>query len=114
MTACPVEVVTVASPGAAMAVAARDGDLSESSHVDQVAAGMSIELGRPVNAEVLHGKNPARTIIDHLASRPFGLVAMATHGATGLARLAAGSVTADIIKKAPVPVLVLRPPHLNS
>jgi nucleotide-binding universal stress UspA family protein len=37
------------------------------------------------------------------------LIAMATHGRTGLARLALGSVASDILQRASVPVLLVRP-----
>jgi len=41
------------------------------------------------------------------------LIALATHGRAGLARLLAGSVALDVIRRAGVPVLTLRPEHLR-
>ena len=37
------------------------------------------------------------------------LIARATHGRTGLARLVAGSVALDVVRRADVPVLTVRP-----
>lgn len=39
------------------------------------------------------------------------LIAMATHGRTGLGRLLFGSVAEAVLRRAPVPVLMLREPH---
>jgi nucleotide-binding universal stress UspA family protein len=41
------------------------------------------------------------------------VIAMATHGRSGLARLVAGSVSTAVVRDAPVPVLVVRPTALG-
>jgi nucleotide-binding universal stress UspA family protein len=45
----------------------------------------------------------------HLAARPAGLVALATHARRGLARLRRGAVAADIVRVSTAPALVVAP-----
>jgi len=52
---------------------------------------------------------PAGVILDVVESEKATMVALATHGATGLKRLLFGSVAESIIRKSPVPVFLLRP-----
>jgi nucleotide-binding universal stress UspA family protein len=42
------------------------------------------------------------------------MIAMGTHGRTGLARVALGSVTMAVAHRAPCPVLTVRPAHLDG
>lgn len=114
VTHSPVEVVSVIKPEADRIVAASHGDLLESSYVHGVARTIESSIGRSVDFETLHDTNAAHAIVSHIEAERVSMVAMATHGATGLARLTAGSVTAEVIRKAPVPVLVIRPPHLAA
>ncbi len=44
------------------------------------------------------------------AAAPCDLIAMATHGLSGLQRLVMGSVTEELLDRAPLPLLVVRPP----
>jgi nucleotide-binding universal stress UspA family protein len=60
-----------------------------------------------VETEVLIG-SAAEQILDHLNQKPVALVVMASHGRTGFARAALGSV-ADRALHGPAPVLILRP-----
>jgi nucleotide-binding universal stress UspA family protein len=39
------------------------------------------------------------------------LIAMATHGRTGIGRLLFGSVAEAVLRRAPVPVFMIREPH---
>ncbi len=64
----------------------------------------------PVNTEVLHG-DPSRSIASFAERLPAALIAIATHGRSGLSRVALGSVATDIVRHAPCPVLVTRPTH---
>lgn len=52
---------------------------------------------------------PAGVILDVVESEKATMIALATHGATGLKRLLFGSVAETIIRKSPVPVFLLRP-----
>ncbi len=51
----------------------------------------------------------ADTILDEASHGSFDVIAMATHGRTGIGRLVLGSVTQAVLAKAPCPVLVLPP-----
>lgn len=63
--------------------------------------------------EVLHGDSPADAIADYVRVLPAALVAAATHGRTGIARVTAGSVATRIVRESPCPVLVRRPSSLH-
>jgi nucleotide-binding universal stress UspA family protein len=63
--------------------------------------------------EVDEDTHAASGIVAKLRHRAFDLVALATHGRTGLSRLLAGSVATDVVRRAPAPVLLLRPEHLR-
>ena len=68
--------------------------------------------GTDADWEVIPGWDPALRLVQHLETEPTSLVAMATHGRSGLARLLLGSVTAATVRRAPSPVLTLRPHDL--
>ncbi|HEX6310662.1 MAG TPA: universal stress protein, partial [Acidimicrobiia bacterium] len=70
--------------------------------------------GGGVNWDVLHGDSAAEPIVDYAARLPASLIAMATHGRTGVARFALGSVAASVVHAAPCPVLVVRPDGLRA
>jgi nucleotide-binding universal stress UspA family protein len=53
--------------------------------------------------------DPARAIIAHARRTRPALIAMATHGRTGVAHLLAGSVCEAVIRSGVSPVLVIRP-----
>ena len=58
--------------------------------------------------KVLHGE-PGRSI-PWLAERlPAALIALATHGHSGLTRITMGSVATEVVRHAPCPVLITRP-----
>lgn len=67
-------------------------------------------IGRPVDFDALHGTDVARAIARYADDRDAGLVAMATHGRSGLKRLAIGSTTMAVVHHSRVPVLTQRPP----
>ncbi len=55
----------------------------------------------------------ATGIVGQAAYRMADLIALATHGRTGLARILAGSVASETVRRATVPVLTLRPEGLR-
>jgi len=77
-------------------------------YVDDIANRMR-DLGIRANGVASIGWNPAQII--HAMARPgeVRLIALATHGRTGVRRLALGSVADKVIRGAEVPVLVCRP-----
>jgi nucleotide-binding universal stress UspA family protein len=63
--------------------------------------------GLRVRCEVWHG-DPAQTIVNAGVRAGVSLVAMTTHGRRGLDRLRFGSVAETVVRKASVPVLLVR------
>jgi nucleotide-binding universal stress UspA family protein len=80
-------------------------DLLDGSYVISLA--QRLGNGTTVDFEVLHG-DPALAISDHATGAD--LVALATHGRTGVARTVMGSVAMRIVHHAPCPVVVVRSP----
>lgn len=67
----------------------------------------------PANTEVLHGT--ASSSITWFAERlPAALIAMATHGRSGISRIAMGSVANDVVRHAHCPILITPPPAGND
>lgn len=63
-----------------------------------------------VNASVEMRQGPiAETILEVATEMKVDMIAMSTHGRSGLQKLLMGSVTEWMIKNSPVPVLVIRP-----
>jgi nucleotide-binding universal stress UspA family protein len=56
---------------------------------------------------VVRGK-PSETILDYVGDHGVDVIAMGTHGRTGLDRYVAGSVTERVVRLSPVPVLTAR------
>ena len=103
-------IISVRSPTDATVPA--DSDLgAESAYVGHVAHELARDIGRPVQHDTLHHKRAARALVE-LAKDNASLIAMSTHGRTGLSRLAMGSVAMDVVHHATCPVLLHRPPHL--
>ncbi|MFQ5557148.1 MAG: universal stress protein [Acidimicrobiales bacterium] len=88
--------------------------LIETAYPHRMADRLSAATGLEVEFETLHGDDPARAIVDFAQVHEAGLIVAATHGRTGLRRLAAGSVAMSIVHRAPCPVLLVRPPHLSE
>lgn len=104
-------VVTVVSARQERQVAEATGDeygAIEAGYVRRLASEISTRSGATAQFEVLHGPDPATAILDFAA--PDGLIAMSTHGRTGLARIFAGSVTTQVVAGCRQPVMVVRPP----
>jgi nucleotide-binding universal stress UspA family protein len=66
------------------------------------------DVGVRVNSVVRYG-NDAQEIVDHARDRDFDLIAMSTHGRSGLAQFVLGSVANKVINTATVPILLYRP-----
>jgi nucleotide-binding universal stress UspA family protein len=64
--------------------------------------------GVAVDTEVVNGQ-PAAEIVRAVERTQAGLIALSTHGRSGLGRWAQGSVAEQVLRAAPVPALVLRP-----
>ncbi|WP_416139397.1 universal stress protein [Halomonas sp. HK25] len=95
----------------AMAAAAGEGgpgDVMESGYVHGLARRLEREHDIEVDWEVLHG-SPADAIVSYLADSRDVMLAMTTHGRSGLSQVVAGSVSHEVLHEACCPVAVLRP-----
>jgi len=81
--------------------------------LDRAAAELAT-VTQSVPRHVLDSRDVGSAIVEFASARPRALLALATHGRTGLARLAAGSVTMAVVRGAPCPVLTVRPAALGS
>jgi nucleotide-binding universal stress UspA family protein len=70
-------------------------------------------VNAPVQYEVLEDEHAARPIVEFAVLTHASLIFMSTHGRTGLARLRSGSVAAEVLRKAPCPVVLVRPQDLE-
>ena len=63
-----------------------------------------------VETRVLSHDQPAVAILEEAKARRADLLALATHGRSGLPRLLLGSVADKVVRGASIPVLLARPP----
>lgn len=83
-------------------------DVMESVYLTALARRINSEQALDVDWEVLHG-DPADSIISYLAGSHNIMLAMTTHGHSGLSQVVAGSVSHEVLHEASCPVAVLRP-----
>ena len=76
-------------------------------YLDDVRNRMSIDHAHGVATEHQVNDNIAQTIIERASAQP-SLVAMTTHGRSGVGRMVLGSVTDRVIRHSNLPVLVIR------
>ncbi|GAB4435785.1 MAG: universal stress protein [Chloroflexi bacterium OHK40] len=76
-------------------------------YLERIAAEFRAE-GYTVRTEV-SALPAAEAILDYAESEHADLIAIATHGRSGIGRWVFGSVTQKVVQAAPVPVLVVRP-----
>lgn len=87
---------------------------TDSTYAWQVAHRLQRQIDRTVQHDVLHDSSAARAISAFADEKKATMIAMSTHGATGLRRVALGSVTMAVVHRAPCPVLVHKAPHLAT
>jgi nucleotide-binding universal stress UspA family protein len=87
------------------AIVRRENELLE--YLDDVGKPL-VKKGRAVHAAV-HIGNPAAEIVAFAKKARCDLIAMATHGRSGLNETLHGSVTAEVVRSGVAPVLVVRP-----
>ncbi len=118
----PITLFTVAIPNAipmapfgTEALLADEGDLTRQEHEAQKrleAIAASLPVGATV--DVSTDMTAARAIIEKAATSGAEVIAMATHGRTGIARLVLGSVADAVLRGAPQAMLLYRPTDLES
>ena len=118
-----VEPAELSAPSVMMAVAASEpastaaalAEITElrRSVAEQYLALTGKHVGRQVvlHTHVAVHARPAQAILDYAAQTSTDLIAVATHGLGGPARLLVGSVADKVIRGASVPVLVVPPAH---
>ena len=100
-------------PEPALATAAYQNQLNEmKAYLERTAARLG-EHGLHVQTEICEG-SVAEAILDYADSKQADLIAMSTHGRSGLGRFLMGSVAEKIIRSAKVPVLMVRPVHESA
>jgi nucleotide-binding universal stress UspA family protein len=80
---------------------------TDAQHQIQVARERVHQAGLPCDSVVVQGV-PYQTIVELARSRAIDLIAMGTHGWTGLLHVLLGSVAERVVRLAPCPVLVTR------
>src|SRR6056297_3011601 len=88
-------------------------DVSESAYPARLARRLARDSGHPVQFEVLHGEHVHDEVADFASSIDASLIVASTRGRTGMSRFVIGSTAAAIVRHAPCPVLLVRPPHLH-
>lgn len=97
-------VITAADPDEIPA--GMGSDFIETGHVSRVARKIGSITGREAQFDVVHDPDPADGIVRYVKDHAASLIAVATHGRKGWARLVHGSVAMSIVHDAPCPVLV--------
>lgn len=105
----PVRVVDWADPGSSLF---SDEVLAE---MDSKAGGYLEKVAQPLRAagltvscQVREGE-PASAIVEEVEKEPNSLLAMSTHGRSGITRWVLGSVTDKVLRAINMPMLVIRP-----
>jgi nucleotide-binding universal stress UspA family protein len=95
---------TAPSPLAAL----RAHEAEAQTYLDSVAEKLRTN-GIQVATIVIEQNDPHEAIIDFALANGIDIIAMATHGRSGLGRLIFGSVAEQILHQSPLPLLVVRP-----
>lgn len=61
----------------------------------------------------MEGGRPAASLIEYVDAHDIDLVVMGTHGRRGVRRVLLGSVTEEVLRTAPCPILTVREPREN-
>ena len=77
------------------------------SYLNRVAAGLRAK-GAVVDTRVLIG-NPAPSLVDLAVRGRYSLILMCSRGKAGLKRILLGSVAEDVLRRSPIPVLIVHP-----
>ncbi len=80
---------------------------------ERFVASLPPEIGSAAKVHVLDGE-PSRTIVDFADHNAIDLIVMGTHGRSGVAHLALGSVTEKVVRHAHCPVLTVRLPKKKA
>jgi nucleotide-binding universal stress UspA family protein len=115
----PIELLQVVDPSFSYMADFARGPLTDQSpslavsraqdYLDRVAATLNEEgLTASARVSTVYGENPASEIICEGEKEPGTLIAMSTHGRSGLSRWALGSVTDKVLHATSNPLLIIR------
>ncbi len=72
------------------------------------------EMGLDVECVTLRGLQIGQTIIDYANDHKVDLIAIATHGRSGLKRLVFGSVAEFVLRESGLPILLIKPKEIGK
>jgi nucleotide-binding universal stress UspA family protein len=81
-------------------------------YLDQIALPFQ-EMGLKTKSVILEGA-PGESIVNYAAKNRIGLIAIATHGRSGVGRAILGSVADFVLRESGLPILMIRPKHRGS
>jgi nucleotide-binding universal stress UspA family protein len=64
-----------------------------------------------LDPQIVTDASPARAIVEYAKKHGVDLIAMSTHGRTGLRHLALGSVAEAVLRRSPIPLLTFHRPE---
>ncbi|HMS02195.1 MAG TPA: universal stress protein [Gemmatimonadaceae bacterium] len=98
------------APFGTEALLADESDLTRQEHdARERLEALARTLPVPCTIAVATDMTATRAIVEEASRDDVGVVAMATHGRTGIARLVLGNVADSVLRSAPRPMLVYRP-----
>jgi nucleotide-binding universal stress UspA family protein len=95
------------APPAGVEDLAREVDEEAATYLDDTARRLRLEGVREAEQSLVHG-SPEIAVTDYVREVPHCLVAMTTHGRSGIGRWVLGSVADRVIRSSGAPVLVMR------
>jgi nucleotide-binding universal stress UspA family protein len=88
-------------------------DAVETGYLSRIADKLTWLKREEVDYDVLHGDDPVHSLADYVECNPqVGMIALATRGLAGRARLTGGSTAFALAHRATVPVLILHHLHV--
>jgi len=93
---------------AAMEKAAQEDETKALTYLEAVAADLAKQQGINAECVVIPG-NPGEAIVSYALSSDVDLIAIATHGRSGLGKAFFGSVADYVLKKSGHPILLVKP-----
>ncbi|NQT73744.1 MAG: universal stress protein [Chloroflexi bacterium] len=82
-------------------------------YLESVATSMR-ERDLDVECVILHRISPDEAILEYAGENDVDIIAMTTHGRSGMARTLLGSVADSVVRQSRLPVLVINPPEITD
>lgn len=102
----PVDGSTAWGPGSATDWLSASEERSEA--VLENAVDVAADAGREITTDSSVGR-PAHAIVEYVDEHGIDQIVIGSHGRDGIARVLLGSVAETVVRRAPVPVTVVRP-----